>query len=99
MTRTVLVLLLMAAACGNITRKGGDDGGLPPDDAPLDAAIDAPPDMPPPPPPTEAREIVNGAGRLTGATFTLEVQVGHGFSQNTASGPTYTIQGNTAVKP
>ena len=102
MARTIGgVLLLLVAACGNISRKG-DDAGIR-DDAPIDATmidatmIDATPvDAPPA---TPAREIVGGAGRLTGATYMLDVEVGHSFSQNKASGATYTIEGNAAVKP
>lgn len=91
------VLLLALAACGNITRKTGDDAGIREDAGPADAGVDAP--MIDAPPPTPAREVVGGAGRMTGTTYTLDVEVGHPISQNKASGATYTIEGNAAVKP
>jgi hypothetical protein len=99
MMRLGLVAIVCLAACGNITRKQ-DDAGVRDDTRidtmmMVDAGIDAPPALPP----TESREIVNGAGRLTGATFTLDVQIGHGISQERASGATFTIEGNAAVKP
>jgi hypothetical protein len=100
MMRLVLLVIVCVAACGNITRKQ-DDAGIR-DDAKIDATmmiVDAAIDAPPPLPPTESREIVNGAGRLTGATFTMDVQIGHGVSQVRASGATFTIEGNAAVKP
>jgi hypothetical protein len=78
-----LLLICVAAGCGDVTRPGTGDGG-PPDANPGAGA---------------AREIVGGAGRVTGATYTLDVQVGHPVSQEPASGATYTIEGNAAVKP
>lgn len=100
MTRWVAVLLVGLAACGNITRKS-DDAGVVHDDAPVDdAGIDAPADASiDAPPPSESREIMSGGGTLTGAMYTFEVEVGHAFQQSQASGPTYTIEGNAAVKP
>lgn len=86
------------AACGNITRK--PNGGVPGDarhDAavPHDAAIDAMVQ----PPPTPAREVISGAGHMTGATYTLEVEIGVPFEPQKASSATYTLQPNTAVQP
>jgi hypothetical protein len=72
---------------------------VPPDDA-RDAAVhDAPgQDAFVQPPPTPAREIVSGAGRMTGATYTLDVEIGVPFQPQKATGGTYTIQPNTAVQ-
>lgn len=81
-----LLALCLGAACGDVTRPGtGGDGG-PPDANPQAAA-------------TPAREIVGGAGRVTGATYTLDVEIGHPVSQEPATGATYTIEGNAAIKP
>jgi hypothetical protein len=89
---TSLLTVFAVAACGDITRPGQGNR----DDA---AVPDAPPDVPEQPPPTPSRDLVGGAGRLSGATFTLEVEIGHPISQEPARGTTYTIQGNAAIKP
>ena len=66
----IACLLALLAACGSTSRPF-DDGGGPPDDAmPFDAEI---PDAEPQLPPTPSREFVGGAGRLSGATYTLDV--------------------------
>jgi hypothetical protein len=52
-----------------------------------------------PPLPTEAREVTAGGGRVRGATFTLDVQLGHPLRQGRVSGPTYALEGNAAVRP
>ena len=103
---TSLLTLVALAACGNVSRRGG--GGAPDDaqqydaaviDAP-DAAVDAPPDVQEvQPPPTASRDLISGAGRLSSATYTFDVEIGHPVSQQPASGATYTIQGNAAIKP
>lgn len=107
MARLAVLLLVCAAACGNIARKQGDDGGVPEDarrDAmsdgsmndgqTADAAIDAPP-----PPPTPAREIVPGGTRMTGGNFTFDVQLGQPVGQQKASGTSLHVEGNSGVKP
>lgn len=91
-------ILLFVAACGNIARKG-DDAGVR-DDAGIDAIADAMPDAPPDaPPPSEVHEVVNGGAKISGATYTLEVQIGHPVQQNEISGATYKLEGAAAVKP
>lgn len=68
-------------------------------DAPLgDGGIDAPGDAPLPPPAT-GQELVTGAGRLTGATFQLDVQIGNFHAQSRATSTTFTLEGNATVKP
>lgn len=92
------LLLVLVTACGNIARKG-DDAGVRDDagiDAMDDAMVDAPPDAPPP---SEVHEVVNGGAKLSGATYTLEVQIGHPMQQNEISGATYKLEGAAAVKP
>jgi hypothetical protein len=46
-----------------------------------------------------SQELLSGAGRVKGPTFTLDVEIGHSFSQQRATGTTLRIQGNAAVKP
>ena len=96
MTRLITIGLLIIAGCGNITGNQHDAA------VPHDAAIDSPdsdlPD-PEPTPPREARELVSGGTRMMGATYTLDVQVGHSVQQGKIMGPTYKLEGNAAVKP
>lgn len=96
MTRLWLLLIVCLTACGNITRKQ-EDGGVVKDDAGIDAKMDdASIDAPPP---KESHEVVSGGARMSGATYTFEVQLGHPIQQSAATGPTYTMEGNAAVKP
>ncbi|MGH9886843.1 MAG: hypothetical protein ACREBE_15035 [bacterium] len=85
--------LFVISGCGNVARTQHDAGA--PDDAAIDSPI-APPD-------TvvlrEAREIVSGSTRMAGATYTLDIEVGHGVSQSAIAGATYQLEGNAAVKP
>jgi hypothetical protein len=99
----LLLIAIAAGGCGNITRKQ-DDAGVRDDSRPIDSSvlIDAMLDGPPDAEmlaPTEAREITPGGMRMTSATFTFDVQLGHPMAQQKATGSTYTIEGNTAVKP
>ncbi len=98
MARIACLLLLCVAACGSTSRPF-TDGGEPPEDG---GVHDAAPDGPPAdatPPPGEAREIISGGGRATSTTYTLEVEIGHPHSQAPSTSATYTIEGNTAIKP
>ena len=88
-----LVLLVAAAACGNINRKDPYDAGVsepalpPPDVAPPDAAQLH-----------EAREFVGGV-HMKGATYTFDVEIGHAVQQGKAAGATYQFQASPAVQP
>ena len=88
------VALLAAAACGNISRNGPYDAGatepptLPPDAALPDAAVLH-----------EAREFTSGGARMSSATYTFDVQIGHPVQQIRATGPTYQLESSAAVKP
>src|SRR5882672_9008702 len=107
MRRLVCLFIVVAAGCGNITRKA-DDGG--PRDAPpttdatdapkplidagsgarpLDAFVVAP----------QSREIVSGGATMSGATYSMDVQVGNAIWQAPVAGATYTLEGNASVKP
>ena len=85
-----LMMIFLATACGNITRKA-DDGGVTPKDGGIDAMVDAPVG--------QSREIVSGAKHMSGATYQLDVEVGHPVSQRKITGATYTLEGNASVKP
>jgi hypothetical protein len=105
----LIAILLLGAACGDVTR--ASDGGPAQEDARHDAAIvipddaavsDAPiADAPTitPPPPGQSRELVSGGRRMSGPTYTFDVQLGHAIEQSQMQGPTYTFEGNAAVKP
>jgi hypothetical protein len=89
MVRLIALVLFVAAACGNINRKDPYDAGV---------------SEPPPPLPDaaqlhEAREFVSGGARMSSATYTFDVQVGHAVQQGKASGATYQFQASPAVKP
>ncbi|HEX3479605.1 MAG TPA: hypothetical protein VHT91_31495, partial [Kofleriaceae bacterium] len=79
-------ILWSAAACGSISNPKSDPG------VGHDAGIDEPPLR-------EARELVNGAARMTGTTYTFDLQIGHAVQQGKAAGATYQLESNAAVKP
>jgi hypothetical protein len=97
MLRMTALILFVVAACGNIHRREPDDAGLsePPPDV-IDAMIDAMPDAALL---HEAREFVTGGVRMSGPTYTFDVQVGHSVQQGNVAGPTYQLETNAAVKP
>ena len=45
-----------------------------------------------------AKDVISGAGRMTGGNFIMNAQVGQGTPQAPASGGGRVIQGNTAIK-
>lgn len=102
----VLFLATALAACGSVkpmSPDGGSDdaGGIDaPDvvdiDAGTDANVDAGIDAPPPPP---GQELTSSGGRVTGATFTLDVQLGHPVDQRQLDGSAFRLEANTPIKP
>jgi hypothetical protein len=98
MVRLVTLALLAVAACGNIGRNQNRYDAAGPQDSGIDSAepVDAPPDSAPL---REAREFVSGGMRMTGTTYTFDVQLGHVVQQSKTVGPTYQFEGNAAVKP
>lgn len=99
------VLLAALAACGNV--KNNPDAPPPPIDAQdtdaqaidagvdamnIDARIDAPPPLP-------GQEFNGASGRLTGPTFTMDVQLGHPTGQQQVQSGTYRLEANTPIKP
>jgi hypothetical protein len=95
-----LSLLCALAACGSASRPFDDANNGPPDanNGPPDANSDVP-DAMPQTAATPSREIVNGAGRVSGATYTFDVEIGQPLGQQPVTGSTYTLEGNAAVKP
>jgi hypothetical protein len=91
-----LSIVVLVAGCGSVKRPFKEDAGVK-DDAAIDAAIDAPPPDALLSPPSQ--EITGGAGRAAGPTYTIDVQLGHPVSQQPASGTTYRLEGNAAIKP
>ena len=97
------VLALAVAACGGGGTPGMPDARPASDAEVVDTGVAdvAVPDAPP----VEAREgtpgreLVTGGARVTGGTVTMDVQVGHGMSQQPTVGGTRTLQGTAAVKP
>jgi hypothetical protein len=96
MHRALLFIVLALAACGNIARNQHDAGNGQHDDAAMKDSGDH--DAMGQLPATPARETVGGAGRMTGATYTLDVEVGMPMPPQKATGAIHTIQPNTAVQ-
>lgn len=108
MRRIIAALTLASAvlaACGNVRQN--PDAPPPPTDAavdgdvPIDAPdasvpIDAAPDGPLPSP---GQDFSSAGGRVGGATFTMDVQLGHPHSQEQLQGSTYRLEANTPIKP
>lgn len=104
----VLLAAASLAACGSVkpalpdAEPPGDDAGTidAPDvmnvDAGLDAMVDAGIDAPPPPP---GQELTTSGGRMTGAVFTLDVQLGHPVEQRAQAGANYHLEASTPIKP
>ena len=90
-----LIALAFLVACGSVSRSQHDAA------AQDDAAIDSSPqDMPPDAAQRRSTsELVGGGARMTGATYTFEIQVGHSAQQSKIVGPTFRLEGNAAVKP
>ena len=89
--------LVLAAALALAACKGGGsytDAAIPDDAQPLDANVvfDAAP-------PAPGREVTSGGGRVQGAQYILDVQIGHGMSQRPAQGSDVIVEGNSPVKP
>ena len=94
------VLLLAVAACGSTSQP--IDAPPPPNDAetdaqPIDAPTDAPIDAAVMAP--QGQDITNAGGTLSGPTFTMDVQVGHPYSQKPMTGTQFRLEGNTPIKP
>jgi hypothetical protein len=89
------LLAFVLLGCGASTTPGASDGavadGAVADGTVADAGIAGRPGEP--------RETVTGAGRLTGAGYTLDVQVGNPVRQSPTSGAGGTLEGNAPVKP
>lgn len=108
MRRIIVALTLSTAAlaaCGNVRQN--PDASPPPTDVmvdaeeqPIDAGIDAMPDAAPDAsPPSPGQEFTGAGGRVGGATFTMDVQLGHPHGQNQLQGSTYRLEANTPIKP
>lgn len=79
------------------------DGGAPDADVPLDgSAVDAGDGSSPDAAVarlTPAAELTAGAGRIRGATYTMDVQIGHSYDQRPIAAGGKQIQGGAAIKP
>ena len=80
-------------ACGTV--KGQNDGGP----AATDDAGESREDAAPQSTPAKVQEIGSGGTRVRGATYEVEVQIGHPVSQNKVSGETFDVEGAAPVKP
>ena len=88
-----LLLALAISACGKVNTPQEIDAAV---DAPEDSHVDADIDAPAP---TRVHQLTAGGGRLVGATYTFEAQLGHGLDQRPIEGGTHHLKPNTAIKP
>ncbi len=99
------VLLLALVGCGQVKAK--PDAAVPIDaavdaaDVPIDAGIDAARpdaavDAPPSPP---GQETTTSGARVSGPTYTMDVQIGHPIDQGSVQGSTNRLEANTPIKP
>jgi hypothetical protein len=95
-TLALLVGLCVGACGGPVSAIDAAPADAPPvPDAGVDAA-------PPPPDAAEAPrtlDLTGAAGRVSGGTYTFDIQIGHPADQGSAQGGTYSIEGGAAVKP
>ena len=95
--RAFLVSILIAVCgCEGVETKQEDAGVMPPMPDADAAVVDPPIDAPPPPP---GRELAPAAGRLTGGTWTVDIQLGSVVSQSTISGGSWSVRGGTPIQP
>lgn len=107
MRRIILALLSTAAlaACGNVKQNPDAPPGTDADTTDADTPVDAGPDGMTTDAsidgaiPLAGQDISAAGGRVTGPTFTLDVQIGHPTAQNPAQGATYRLEANTPIKP
>jgi hypothetical protein len=92
------------AACGSVAP--ADDAGPTDDAGMIDAmvgVIDAPPGTPDASVPTGTTsggpEVITGGGKMEGATYQMDVTIGHPASQKKIGGGGRTLEGATPIKP
>jgi hypothetical protein len=98
-----LAVAIATVACGGV--EPADDAAPPGDDA---GVIDAPPAVIDAPPgtadamveaPSPGTEVITGSGRMEGATYQMDVTIGHPASQKKIGGGGRTLEGGTPIKP
>lgn len=108
MRRIVLALTFATAAlaaCGNVrqnpdAQQPTDAAPIDAEEMPIDAPIDTPTDVPVDvPDPSPGQDFSGASGRVGGATFTMDVQLGHPHGQQQLQGTTYRLEANTPIKP
>ncbi len=96
-----LAFALASTACGSVSPTydagPGDDAGgtIDANTNPADAGIDSGTQ----PSSRTANELTNSGARITGGGYTVDVQLGHPFSQGPVSGGGTTVEGGAAIKP
>lgn len=99
----VAALLSVGTACGSVS---GDPDASPTIDAgptidtgmTPDAAMN-PDAMPPVATAPPSTDLTSGGGKLSGATYSMDVQLGHPFMQGKVTGGGKTVEGGAAIKP
>lgn len=97
-----MILVVAAAlgiACGDV-RNSSDAGRMPEDAGFVVDADPMGPDAAPPPEPGPPRtELSSAAARVGGATYTMDVQLGHHFGQSPTTGSDHTVSSAAPVAP
>jgi hypothetical protein len=91
--RRLLFVFAVLAACGGDSKKQ-DDAGMPADAGQTTDGAAAPDARVAP----SGVEVTGGAAVLESQSFTLEVQVGHGISQQPTTAGSTTVEGNSVIK-
>jgi hypothetical protein len=100
----LVIVGVLGAACGDVRNSSDPTPDLP-DATTLggdaDVIADAGPDQPDAEPPVQpgppSTDLSSGAARVSGATYTMDVQLGLGVDQSTVAGPNTTLQSAAAV--
>jgi hypothetical protein len=84
-------IAIAIAACGGAVQDKPDAAINPDVDAGIDAPVEPAPRVPP------GRELASAAGRLTGGTWTVDIQLGSLASQSNTSGGSWTVRGGAPL--
>jgi hypothetical protein len=100
----VAASLSYAAACGSVAPAAdagpNDSDAAPTIDAGMPADASMNPDaMPPVTSAPPATDLTSGGGKLSGTTYSMDVQLGHPFMQGKVTGGGKTVEGGAAIKP
>jgi hypothetical protein len=100
----VAALLSVATACGSVAPEdfdaspSGDAAPMIDAGMPADASMN-PDAMPPVTTAPPSTDLTAGGGKVSGSTYSMDVQLGHPFMQGKVTGGGKTVEGGAAIKP